>query len=283
MMKICIVLTVLWLGEVSLEENFKSGNRMKDKVSKTPKDICDMNMSGVNRVRCFCNKDKYKVISSAECLLLGVVPNEMYLWDLVQKSQPHLSEFKIVVSDLKYMKTIPAKFFKAMLSLKSFSFTFSLMDHIPKNTFGSSGTLEEINLSNNRIEEMDVYAVSNLPQLHTVHLNDNRISIIKRGVFFNLPKLKHLYLNLNNISQIEDKAFMGISTLLELDLSENDICDINKLTFFGLLQLKIIDLSHNKLTGLSSSVFSEMWDVEVSNYFISAYFSLHFDICCNVN
>lgn len=271
----------MWMGKVSLEENFKSGNRMKDKVSKTPKDICDMNISGVNRVRCFCNKDKYKVITSAECLLLGVIPSEMYLWDLVQKSQPHLSEFKIVVSDLKYMKIIPPKFFKGMLSLKTFSFTFSLMDHLPKNTFGSSSSLEEIDLSNNRIEEMELYAISNLQQVHTIHLNDNRIVTIRRAVFFNLPKLKHLYLNMNNISKIEDKAFMGISTLLELDLSENDICDINKLTFFGLLQLKIMDLSHNKLTGLSSSVFSEMWDVEVSTLLRRIILNAIF--CCIIN
>lgn len=265
-MRIQVLLTVLWLGEVSLEENFKSGNRMKDKSPKTPKDICDMNISGVNRVRCFCIKDKYKVITSAECLLLGVIPNDMYLWDLVQKSQPHLSEFKVVVSDLKVMKTIPPKFFKGMVSLKTFSFTFSLMDHLVKNNFGNSSSLEEIDLSNNKIEDMKVNAISNLPMLHTLHLNDNKISVIRRGVFYNLPKLKHLYLNLNNISKIEDKAFMGISSILELDISDNDICDINKLTFFGLLQLKFIDLSHNKLTGLSSSVFSEMWDVEVSHY-----------------
>lgn len=269
-MKIHILITVLWFGKVSLEETFKSGNRMKDKGSKTPKDICDMNISGINRVRCFCIKDTYKAITSAECLLLGTIPNEMYLWDLVQKSQPHLSEFRIVVSDLEFMKAIPPKFFREMFSLKKFSFTFSLMDSLHKNTFGNSSTLEEIDLSNNKIEDMRVNAIANLPQLHTLHLNDNKIRIIRRGVFYNLPKLKHLYLNLNNITKIEDKAFMGISSLLELDLAENAICDINKLTFFGLLQLKIMDLSHNKLTGLSSSVFSEMWDVEVSVHFLNS-------------
>lgn len=258
-MKIHVLFTLLWLGTESLQDKFSN-----KKHSKNSKNICDMDVSEVNRIKCFCIKDKYKAVTSAECLLLGVIPNEMYLWDLVLNSQPHLSEFKAVVSELQYMKSIPPKFFKGMLNLKSFSFTFSLMDHVPKNTFGASSSLEEIDLSSNKIVEMDVEAIANLPKLHTVHLNVNRLTSLKSNVFFNLPKLQHLYLNRNNISSIGDKVFTGISTLLELDLSENDICEINKLTFSGLFQLKIIDLSHNKLTGLSSSVFSEMWDVEVS-------------------
>lgn len=263
-MKITIFLTILWFGQVTLEETFKSSKRMKAKLEKNSNDICDMSISDVNKVRCFCNRDRYKVVTSAECLVLGTLPNEMYLWDLVQKSQPHLSEFKLVISDLKQMRSIPPKFFNGMLSMKTFSFTFSLMDHIPRDMFGNSSSLEEIDLSHNKIEDMKTWAISNLAQLHNLHLNHNKVTVIRKAVFYNLPKLKHLYLNSNSISKIEDKAFSGIATLLELDLSENDICDINKLTFFGLLQLKIIDLSHNKLTAVSSSVFSEMWDVEVS-------------------
>lgn len=267
MMKITVFLTILWLGQVTLEETFKASNRMKAKLAKAPEDICNMSISDVNRVRCFCNKDKYKVVTSAECLILGTVPSEMYLWDLVLKSQPHLTEFRLVESDLKQMKSVPRGFLKGMLSLKIFSFTFSLMDHLPRDMFGNSSSLEEIDLSHNKIEDMKTWTITNLPQLRNLHLNHNNIKTIRKGAFYSLPRLKHLYLNSNSITKIEDKAFSGIATLLELDLSENDVCDINKLTFFGLLQLKIIDLSHNKLTALSSSVFSEMWDVEVSRFF----------------
>lgn len=55
-----------------------------------------------------------------------------------------------------------------------------------------------------------------------------------------------------------------------MDLSENYICDINNLTFFGLSKLKVIDLSFNRITSLASSVFSELWDIEVSE--INLYF-----------
>ncbi|XP_018571351.1 connectin-like [Anoplophora glabripennis] len=261
-MKLMIIIAILCLGGASSKESvIKGRNKPKNKIAK-PKNLCSLEPSELNNIRCVCTREKFLRASSAECWIFGPVTKEHFIWELIVKTQPYLSDLNIVASNQGYLRDIPQEFVQNMLLLKNFTVSFAVLDRLEKFTFGNSTSLEVLKLSRNQIQHLDAYSISNLPSLRDINLEENRIQTIKLVAFSNVPKLNYVRLNNNNITKIEDRAFSSMSHVLEMDLSENYICDINNLTFFGLSKLKVIDLSFNRITSLASSVFSELWDIE---------------------
>ncbi|KAJ8922772.1 hypothetical protein NQ315_007807, partial [Exocentrus adspersus] len=261
-MKVMVVVVILCLGGACSKESvIKGRNKTKSKPSK-PTNMCTMEPSELNSIRCVCTKEKFQRASSAECWIFGPVSKEHFIWELILKTQPYLSDLNLVASNQGYLKNIPPEFLQNMMLLKNFTVSFAVLERLEKFTFGNSSSVEVLKLSKNQIQYLDTYAIANLLSLREINLEDNRIQRVKLFAFYNLPQLTYVRLNNNNITKIDDRAFTSMSHVLEMDLSENYICDINNLTFFGLSKLKVIDLSFNRITGLASSVFSELWDIE---------------------
>ncbi|XP_057656495.1 connectin-like isoform X1 [Diorhabda carinulata] len=257
-MKLATVLAVLWISEASLKEL----RLRKGKLDTVPTNICNLEPTHNDNIRCFCTKDIYHQISSAECWIFGKVTRDSFMWKLLVESQPYLAEFNVISSKNGDLSSIPFDFSSKMLFLRNLTINFGSIDTIERFAFGNSTSLQKLILSKNQINYLEQFSISNLLSLEELDLSENRINFIHSAVFLNLPQLKYVRLNKNNMSKIEDKAFAGLSSVLELDLSENFLCDINNLTFFGLSKLKVIDLSTNKIIGLTSSVFLELWDIE---------------------
>ncbi|XP_050503411.1 connectin-like [Diabrotica virgifera virgifera] len=254
--------TILWINQASLKE-IRSRSKSKPKPLK-PNNMCSLEPTDTNSIRCFCTKDKYQQVLSAECWIFEPVTRDSFIWRLIVDTQPYLSEFNIMANNQGQLKGMPAEFLQKMLFLKNFTVSFALLEKLEKYVLGNSTSLQRLKLCKNQIEYLEEFSIANLLSLKELDLSGNRIRAIPTFVFFNLPELKYVRLNNNNISRIEDKAFSALGNVLELDLSENYICDITNLTFFGLSKLKVIDLSVNKIVNLVSSVFSELWDIEVS-------------------
>ncbi|CAG9832018.1 unnamed protein product [Diabrotica balteata] len=259
-MKLATVLAVLWVSEASLKE-LRSRNKSKT-ISSSPDNICNLEPSHNDNIRCFCTKDKYHQVSSAECWIFGSVTKDNFMWKLIIESQPYLAEFSVISSKNGDLSSIPKYFSSRMLFLKNLTVTFGVIETIEKFAFGNSTSLQKLILAQNQIKYLDQFSISNLLSLTELDLSENNIKLIHPAVFLNVPQLKYVRLNKNNITKIEDKAFAGLGNVLDLDLSENLLCDINNMTFFGLSKLKVIDLSMNKIIGLTSSVFLELWDIE---------------------
>ncbi|CAH1099232.1 unnamed protein product [Psylliodes chrysocephalus] len=259
-MRLALFLAILCLNEASFKE-IRSRSKSKPKSIK-PTDMCTLEPTDSNNIRCFCTKDKFYQVLSAECWIFGPVTKESFIWRLIIETQPYLSDFTMIASNQGQLKSIPSEFLHKMLFLKNFTVSFALLEKLDKFVFGNSTSLQRLKLSKNQIEHLDDLSISNLLSLRELDLNGNRIRSVPTTVFYNVPELKYVRLNNNNISKIDDKAFAALGNALELDLSENYICDINNLTFFGLSKLKVIDLSVNKIVNLASSVFSELWDIE---------------------
>ncbi|CAG9856089.1 unnamed protein product [Phyllotreta striolata] len=259
-MHLSVFLAVLYFSEVSLKE-LRSRNKINI-MSANPTNICNLEPSHNDNIRCFCTKDKYHHVSSAECWIFGVVTKDSFIWGLIVETQPYLSDFSIISSKNGELSSIPKEFITKMIFLKNFTITFGVIGAIGKFAFGNSTSIQRLKLAKNQIEHLDQFSISNLLSLNELDLSENKIHTIPSVVFLNLPQLKLVRLNKNNISKVEDKAFAGLGNALELDLSDNSICDINNMTFFGLSKLKVIDLSANRIIGLTSSIFLELWDVE---------------------
>ncbi|KAJ8941410.1 hypothetical protein NQ318_010156 [Aromia moschata] len=261
-MKLTMIIAILCLGGASAKESVIIGrNKPKNKISK-PKNMCTLEPSELNNIRCICTKEKLQGATSAECWIFGPINRDHFIWGLIVKTQPYLSDLNIVASNQGYLKTIPEDFVQNMSLLRNLTVSFAVLERLEKFAFGNSTSIEALKLSRNQIKFLEPYAIANLPSLRELNLEENRLQTIRLFAFFNLPQLTYVQLNNNNITKIEDKAFINLGRVVEMDLSENYICDINNLTFFGLSKLKVIDMSFNKITSLASSVFSELWDIE---------------------
>ncbi|XP_044611146.2 leucine-rich repeats and immunoglobulin-like domains protein 1 isoform X2 [Equus asinus] len=137
-----------------------------------------------------------------------------------------------------------------------------------------------LNLSYNRLSEIDPAGFEDLPNLQEVYLNNNeltaipslgaasshivslflnlasnRIGTLESGAFDGLSRsLLTLRLSKNRITQLPVKAFK-LPRLTQLDLNRNRIRLIEGLTFQGLDSLEVLKLQRNNISKLTDGAF----------------------------
>ncbi|XP_064450037.1 leucine-rich repeats and immunoglobulin-like domains protein 1 isoform X7 [Mirounga angustirostris] len=137
-----------------------------------------------------------------------------------------------------------------------------------------------LNLSYNKLSEIDPAGFEDLPNLQEVYLNNNeltavpslgaasshiislflnlasnRIGTLESGAFDGLSRsLVMLRLSKNRITQLPMKAFK-LPRLTQLDLTRNRIRVIEGLTFQGLDSLEVLKLQRNNISKLTDGAF----------------------------
>uniref|UniRef100_A0A1I8BFY0 LRRCT domain-containing protein n=1 Tax=Meloidogyne hapla TaxID=6305 RepID=A0A1I8BFY0_MELHA len=143
-----------------------------------------------------------------------------------------------------------------------------------------SDSLEELFLSANQIDKIEIGDIPSLPRLKSLGLDVNQISHLNSNIFNSIPSLWYLYLSQNQftsipssifgsipelkvlsmggnpIERIEDNSFLFANSLLRLDLSQ---CKINYLNncFSPISRLQFINLRGNKIKYISNKLFGE--------------------------
>ena len=84
--------------------------------------------------------------------------------------------------------------------------------------------LETLDLSSNKLDQIETGSLRHLATLKTLHLNDNRLTSLTPAPWTNLTLLRELYLQGNNLERLPD--FAGLSHLVVLNMSRNAICKI---------------------------------------------------------
>ncbi|XP_043932811.1 amphoterin-induced protein 1 [Protopterus annectens] len=105
-------------------------------------------------------------------------------------------------------------------------------------------------LSHNGIIFVSAEAFSQVPNLQHLDLSSNKLKNLEEGLFSELKKLEVLLLYNNHISQIEKEAFGGLLKLQKLYLSQNQISRFPMELLkekSGLPELRLLDMSSNKL------------------------------------
>lgn len=107
-----------------------------------------------------------------------------------------------------------------------------------------------LDLSHNRIMQLEEGAFEGLPQLETLRLAHNQLTAILPGAFRNSSGtlLRHLDLSSNHLRVLEQHYFQELSGLEELLLFNNRIVRVESRALSGLRNLRRAYLSHNRLT-----------------------------------
>ena len=119
---------------------------------------------------------------------------------------------------------------------------FKLFSELPSDIFEN---VLELNLSKNRIENIDVFEKLNLYNLQKLNLSDNRLTNINSFAKSNLFNLVELDLSNNRINDISTLEFINSPNIQKLDLFNNEILDITALERANFPQLLYISLASN--------------------------------------
>ena len=122
------------------------------------------------------------------------------------------------------------------------------IDCLPKNHFGKD--LIALDLSSNKISNLEPLAKVVFPNLHHLFLNSNKITSIDIFAKVNFPALKELNLSANNIESIKIFESVKFPQLKQLDLSKNQIADISPFAKANFQELEELSLDQNKIASI---------------------------------
>lgn len=98
-----------------------------------------------------------------------------------------------------------------------------IQDVLKEDTFTDLPSLENLDISYNKITAIDPNSLSSLKDLKILNVSNNIVEELKGNSFAMLTNLKDLDLRNNLISAIDETAFFSLSNLTYLDLSENKL------------------------------------------------------------
>lgn len=135
--------------------------------------------------------------------------------------------------------------FKNISNLMELNVSQNKLESVP-HAINTLQYLRSLDLSYNRIIEIDNASYRGVEQLYGLNLEANQIGNLTKGVFQDLPSLRILNLSKNKIQAIEQGTFDDVPDLHALRLDSNYIVDINGL-FSNLRDLLMLNISVNKI------------------------------------
>uniref|UniRef100_A0A670ZQD6 LRRCT domain-containing protein n=1 Tax=Pseudonaja textilis TaxID=8673 RepID=A0A670ZQD6_PSETE len=153
---------------------------------------------------------------------------------------------------------------------KTISVEFTQVSSLGVETLQDLPNLQELHLSNNRLETLPSGLFRNLPELHTLDLSTNLLEdlppeiftdatnltllslsenrlTLPSGLFRNLPALHFLDLSRNLLEDLPADLFTPVTSLAHLSLSANQLTELRPSWFVTLKELKNLRLDHNQL------------------------------------
>lgn len=106
-----------------------------------------------------------------------------------------------------------------------------------KQLFKNENTVNTLDLSHNRIKNLETDAFRNLKNLKTLKLNNNRITTLTEDYFSENLNLESIILKNNQLKMVSAKIFIDLTKIIKIDLTGNCIVDKS----FDRLTIGILD------------------------------------------
>uniref|UniRef100_A0A674A7K8 Slit homolog 1b (Drosophila) n=1 Tax=Salmo trutta TaxID=8032 RepID=A0A674A7K8_SALTR len=131
--------------------------------------------------------------------------------------------------------------------------------HLPAST-------TELRLNNNDISVLEATGVfKTLSQLKKINLSNNKISEIEDGVFEGAGSVVELHLTANHLDSVRGTMFRGMGGLRMLMLRNNRISCIHNGSFTGLTSVRLLSLYDNQLHTIMPGAFDTLPNLSTLN------------------
>uniref|UniRef100_A0A3B3YE97 Slit homolog 2 (Drosophila) n=1 Tax=Poecilia mexicana TaxID=48701 RepID=A0A3B3YE97_9TELE len=132
-------------------------------------------------------------------------------------------------------------------------------DHIPQYT-------TELRLNNNEFTVLEATGIfKKLPQLRKINLSNNRISDIEEGTFEGAVGVNELILTSNRLENIHHRMLKGLGGLRTLMLRSNRISCVSNSSFVGLSSVRLLSLYDNQITSMNPGAFDTLHSLSTLN------------------
>lgn len=161
------------------------------------------------------------------------------------------------------LNTVPSSIFDYNRQLEFLDLSANQIELIEYGAFRNL-SLTKVNLSKNKLKELEVGTFGELLNLEYLDLSSNQISFIKNGAFDEVPKLRNLNLSKNKLQAFRGELFTSTRTQLEkLNLCQNSINYLYPSSFNVHRKLKSLLLCSNNLNYFSTELISSIGNLEV--------------------
>uniref|UniRef100_A0A8C4RFA3 Toll-like receptor 18 n=1 Tax=Erpetoichthys calabaricus TaxID=27687 RepID=A0A8C4RFA3_ERPCA len=138
-------------------------------------------------------------------------------------------------------------------------------------------TLQELDLSYNKLVSISNTDFSNLRQLHKLNLQYNNISFIADHAFANNTLLEDLNIFNNSLAKIPSKAFEPLKKLKFLEMSNNFYSVATLPNVFSTFnELKVLSMGGPLIQNLSKYDFYPLKNISLNKFAIKSASSLHY-------
>uniref|UniRef100_A0A672UZJ3 Slit homolog 2 protein n=1 Tax=Strigops habroptila TaxID=2489341 RepID=A0A672UZJ3_STRHB len=125
-------------------------------------------------------------------------------------------------------------------------------DHIPQYT-------AELRLNNNEFSVLEATGIfKKLPQLRKINLSNNKITDIEEGAFDGASGVNELLLTSNRLESVRHKMFKGLESLKTLMLRSNRVSCVGNDSFTGLSSVRLLSLYDNQITTVAPGSFDTL-------------------------
>ncbi|KAJ0051028.1 hypothetical protein NL108_012277 [Boleophthalmus pectinirostris] len=132
-------------------------------------------------------------------------------------------------------------------------------EHLPPAT-------EELRLNNNDLPVLEATgAFKGLKQLKKINLSNNKISEIEDGAFEGASSVVELHLTANHLESVRGAMFRGMDGLRMLMLRNNKISCIHNGSFTGLPHVRLLSLYDNQLSTILPGAFDALPNLSTLN------------------
>ncbi|XP_051778405.1 slit homolog 1a isoform X1 [Erpetoichthys calabaricus] len=132
-------------------------------------------------------------------------------------------------------------------------------EHIPQSTV-------ELRLNGNEISTLEATGIfKTLSQLKKINLSNNKISEIEDGAFEGAISVNELHLTANQLDSVRSGMFRGLDGLRTLMLRNNRINCIHNNSFTGLRNVRLLSLYDNQLTTITPGAFDTLQSLSTLN------------------
>ncbi|XP_059586234.1 slit homolog 1 protein [Alligator mississippiensis] len=132
-------------------------------------------------------------------------------------------------------------------------------DRIPQST-------AELRLNNNDISVLEATGIfKKLPHLKKINLSNNKVTEIEDGTFEGAASVSELHLTVNQLESVRSAMFRGLDGLRTLMLRNNRISCIHNDSFTGLRSVRLLSLYDNQISTIAPGAFDTLQSLSTLN------------------
>uniref|UniRef100_A0A5F8GF80 Slit homolog 1 protein n=1 Tax=Monodelphis domestica TaxID=13616 RepID=A0A5F8GF80_MONDO len=121
-------------------------------------------------------------------------------------------------------------------------------------------------LNNNEISILEATGIfKKLPHLKKINLSNNKVAEIEDGAFEGAASVSELHLTVNQLESIRSGMFRGLDGLRTLMLRNNRISCIHNDSFTGLRNVRLLSLYDNQISTISPGAFDTLQSLSTLN------------------